>query len=78
MLIRSSGSLSKFEFLGKLEMLESFERIFGILHLSRLKKRQHVSSSPVYHQHFYMVVHSFVFSKKVFHSELLEFGLPYF
>ena len=32
------------------------------LHISRLKKHQHASSNPVYHQHFYLVGHSFVFS----------------
>ena len=32
-----------------------------------LKKHQRASSNPVYHQHFYMVVHSFVFSKNIFH-----------
>ena len=36
--------------------------ILGILHLSRLKKHQHASSNPVYHQQFYLVGHSFVFS----------------
>ena len=46
---------------------------FGILHLSRLKKYQHAFSNPVYHQHLYLVVHSFVFSENAFHWELLEF-----
>ena len=46
-----------------------------ILHLSSLRKHQHDSSNPVYHQHQYLKVHSFVFSKKVFHWELLEFAL---
>ena len=41
--------------------------MFGILHLSRLQKRQHASSNPVKHQHFYLVLHSFIFPKKVFH-----------
>lgn len=37
---------------------------FGILHFSLLVKHQHASGNPVYHQHFYLVVHSFVFSKE--------------
>ena len=57
---------------GQAEVSQSFNYvescgIFGILHLSRLKKHQEASSNPFCHQHFYLVVHSFVFSKKVFH-----------
>ena len=34
-------------------------------------------SKPVYHQHFYLVLHSFSFSEKGFHSELFDLVLPY-
>ena len=59
MLCQAEGSQS-------LYYLESCT-IFRILHLSRLKNYQHASSNPASHRHFYLVVHSFVFSKKVFH-----------
>ena len=33
-------------------------------------------SNPVYHQHSHVVLHSFIFSKKVFHWKLLDLVLP--
>ena len=50
---------------------------FYNLHLYRLQKHQYASSNAVYHQYFYLVVHSFVFSKKVSYWVLLELTLPY-
>ena len=50
-------------------------RIFGILHLSSWQKHQHASSNFVYYQHFYLVLHSFIISEKVFHCELLDLVL---
>ena len=50
------------------------------VHLSRIQKQYAYSnpySNPVYHQHLYLVLHSFIFSKKVFHRELLDVVLPF-
>ena len=51
-------------------------KIFGILHLSRLQKHHHASTNHVYHQHFYLLLDSFIFSKKLFHWELIDSVLP--
>ena len=59
MLSSASRSLSKFVLPEKLQDFWNFT-------LFQTKKHQHASSNPVYHQHFYLVVH-IIFSKKVFH-----------
>ena len=49
-------------------------KVVGFLefHLSRLKKHQHASSNPVYHQHFYLVVRSLSFLKRYFTENCLS------
>ena len=52
--------------------------LFFLWHLVtpwNLKHVQHASSNLVYHRHIYFVLHSFIFSKKVIHWELLDLVL---
>ena len=40
-------------------------------------KNKHALIDPVYHQLFYLLLYNFIFSKKVFHWELLDLVFPY-
>ena len=60
-----------------LEPLSEFEHKNPELGIQRLNHYAIIFSNHVYHQHVYLVAHSFVFSKNLFYSELLELVLPY-